>query len=97
VVEQNEWATIRQLPNGERQPSRIESREANRLRVAVPPGTGSTEFAAGSLLEVQSEHFLYLGVILGWQDAVLLFAIEHAMERTALEAIQEVWHGSRDH
>jgi hypothetical protein len=93
VLEQNEWATIRQLPDGDRQPIRIENREGQRLRVTVPPGTKSTEFAAGSLLEVQSEQFLYLGVILGWQDSVMLVAIEHTMDRTALEAIQNVWHG----
>lgn len=94
MVEQNEWATIRQLPDGDPLPGRIEGREAQRIRLALPSGARITDFNVGSLLEVQCEQFLYLGVVLGLQDSVILLGVEHAMDRAALTAIQNVWHGS---
>jgi hypothetical protein len=94
VLEQNERVMIRQLPEGDAHPGRMESRDEQRLQVTLAPGAKSADFKAGALVEVECEQFLYLGVVLGWQDSVMLVAIEHAMDRTALAAIQNVWHGS---
>ena len=93
-MQQNEWATIRQLPDGDPLPGRIEGREAQRIRLSVPSGARITDFKIGSPLEVQCEQFLYLGVVLGLQDSVILVGVEHAMDRAALTTIQSVWHGS---
>jgi hypothetical protein len=92
-VEQNVWATIRQLPDGDPVPGQIQGREEQTLYILPPPG-GSMDFKPGSLLEVQSDLFLYLGVVIGWRDSVMLVTIEHAMERTAIEEVQNVWHGA---
>jgi hypothetical protein len=92
VAEQNEWVTVRQLPDGEAHSGRLESCAGRQLRVAIPPA--KAEFRAGALVEVQSQQILYLGVIQGRQDSVILVAIEHTVDRVALAAIQEVWHGS---
>ncbi len=88
MAEQNEWVTVRQLLDGKAHSGHLESSDGQRLRVSVP------EFKAGALVEVQSEHLLYFGVVLGKQDSAMLIAIEHTVDRTALAAIQEVWHGS---
>jgi hypothetical protein len=100
VAEQNEWVTVRQLsgqlPDAKAHSGRLESSEGKRLRVGIPPlanGNG-TEFKVGALVEVQSERVLYLGVVLGKQDSAMSIAIEHTVDREALVAIQEVWHGS---
>jgi hypothetical protein len=94
VAEQNEWVTVRQLSDAKAHSGRLESSEGQRLRVGIPPLANGTEFKAGALVEVQSEHLLYFGVVLGKQDSAMLIAIEHTVDRTALAAIQEVWHGT---
>jgi hypothetical protein len=95
VLEQNGWATIRQLPDGDPVPGHIQSRREQTLFVLLPPGVDAA-FQAGTLLEVQSDLFLYLGVVIGWQDSVMLVTIEHAMDRTALAEVQSVWQGARE-
>ena len=62
--------------------------------MTAPPDAKSTEFIPGALVEVKGEGILYLGVVLGRQESVMLVAIEHAVDRAALAALQEVWRGS---
>ena len=93
VAEQNEWVTIRQLPDGDPLPGRMEGREEQRIRLSVPSAK-ITDFMVGAPLEVLCEQFLYLGVVLGFEDSVILVGIEHAMDRAALTAIRNVWHDS---
>jgi hypothetical protein len=93
VAEQNEWVTIRQLPDGNPLPGRMEGREEQRIRLSVPSAK-ITDFVVGIPLEVQCEKFLYLGVIVSLEDAVIWVGIEHALDRAALTAIRDVWHGS---
>lgn len=93
VAEQNERVTIRQLPDGDPFPGRMEGREDQRIRLSVPSAK-ITDFMLGAPVEVQCEQFLYLGVILSLEDAVLVVGIEHAMDRAALTAIRNVWHDS---
>jgi hypothetical protein len=94
VAEPNERATIRQLPDGDALSGHIEGREEHRLRVKVAPCPNSAEFRVGSLVEVQCERFLYLGVVIGFQEPMVLVAIEHAMDRATLDVIQNVWHSA---
>lgn len=93
VAEQNEWVTIRQLPDGNPFPGCMEGREEQRMRLSVPSAR-ITDFMLGAPVEVQCEQFLYLGVILSLEDPVILVGIEHAMDRAALTAIRNVWHDS---
>ncbi len=94
-MEQSGWATIRQLPDGDAVPGHIQNRQEQTLFVLLPPGFNAA-FQVGTLLEVQSDLFLYLGVVIGWQDSVMLVTIEHAMDRTALAEVQSVWQGARE-
>ncbi len=94
MAEQNEGVTVRQLPEGEIHSGRLESCEGQRLRVSLQSPDKGAEFKADALVEVQSERVLYLGVVLGRQNSTVLVAIEHTVDRMALAAIQEVWHGS---
>ena len=94
VAEQNERVTVKQLPDGESHFGRLENNDGQRLRVSIPPPANGMEFKDGALIEVQSERVLYLGIVLGRQDSAMSVAVEHTVDRTALAAIQEVWHGS---
>lgn len=104
VAEPTEWVIVRQLPDGDPHSGRLESREGQRLRVSLSPAAKGAEFKVGAPVEVQSERVLYLGVVvLGTapdppgsdrSDSAMLIAIEHTVDRVALDAIREVWHGS---
>jgi hypothetical protein len=73
---------------------RLEGCEEQRLQITVPPDAKDAEFATGAPVEVKGERILYLGVVLGRQESVMLIAIEHAVDRVALAALQEVWRSS---
>lgn len=64
------------------------------MRLTAPPDAKVTEFVSGALVEVKGEGILYLGVVLGRQESVMQVAIEHAVDRAALAALQEVWRSS---
>jgi len=93
-VPPSDWVTVRQLPAGEVHSCRLESCEEQQLRVTVPPDAKAGEFVSGAPVEVKGEGILYLGVVLGRQESVMLVAIEHAVDRAALAALQEVWRSS---
>ena len=93
-MEEIGWATIRQLPDGESVPGHIQSRQDQTLFVLLPPG-GNAAFLVGSALEVQSDHFLYLGVVVGWRESVMLVSVEHVADRAVLAEVESVWQGSR--
>jgi hypothetical protein len=90
--------TVRQLPDGKAHAGCLEGYEAQRLRIKLPPEAKGAEFTSGTPVEVKSEGILYLGVVLGvtegGQESVMLVAIEHAVDRVALAALQEVWRSS---
>jgi hypothetical protein len=94
VAQQDEWVTVRQLPDGEAHSGRLESGAGRRLQIAIPSTAKRAEFKPGAPVEVQSDRTLYLGAVLTRQDSVMSVAIEHTLDRTALAEIQEVWHGS---
>ena len=53
-----------------------------------------SDFKPGSIVEVQSDRLLYLGVVSVREDTSLLVAVEHTLDRLALKSIQEVWQSS---
>lgn len=94
--DQGEVVTVRLLPTGEPQPARLESQAGPRLRIRLTDDTAVPGLGASALVEVQSEQFLYLGEVLGRQQQLLIVAVEHAVNRAALAAIQDVWHTPRE-
>lgn len=51
----------------------------------------ATHFVVGALVEMESEERLYLGVIQDTGLSVLSIRVEHSLERSQLEWIQQVW------
>ena len=94
-MEEIGWATIRQLPDGESVPGHIQARQDQTLFVLLPPGAQAS-FEDGSALEVQSDRLLYLGVVVGWRESVMLVSVEHAADRAILAEVQNVWQGSSE-
>jgi hypothetical protein len=84
-------ATVRRLPDGDAQPARIESREHDRLLIALPGDAAAREFDAGALIEIQSEEAIYLGAVLHRQDLQVAISVEHAVNRAALAEIEDAW------
>jgi hypothetical protein len=88
--------TIRRLPDGEPQPATELSLTGTLLRVELPPNPASRQFGMGALVEVESAEVLYLGEVQGCQGLLLIIAVEHAVDRGALAAIQHVWQPPQD-
>lgn len=51
----------------------------------------ATRFVVGSLVEMESEERLYLGVIEEMSPSGLSILVEHSLERSQLGWIQQVW------
>lgn len=97
---QNEAVTVRLLHAGEPGAGRsghLENREGRRLTVSLTADNAADDLntddlKTGAVVEVECEHFLFLGEILGRQSSRLIIAVEHAVNRAALAEIQDVWH-----
>ena len=94
MAEQTEGARIRRLPDGNPHLVLIESLGGLELRITGFSEENGADFGAGALVEVQCERVLYFGEVLGRKDSTLIVAIEHALDRAALAAIQDVWQGA---
>lgn len=57
--------------------------------------TAAPELGVGELVEIDGEQVFYLGEILGRQGPLLMVAVEHAVNRASLSAIQDVWQSPR--
>jgi hypothetical protein len=91
MSEPDRQVTIRRLPDGELQAGIEHSLTGALLRVNVLPSPANRQLGMGALVEVQSATTLYLGEVQGCRDLLLLIAVEHAVDREALAAIQQVW------
>ncbi len=65
------------------------------MSLHLDPQTGAPEFGMGTLVEIDGDQVFYLGEVLGRQGPVLMVAVEHAVNRTSLAAIQDVWQNPR--
>jgi hypothetical protein len=90
MSEQSEAVTVRRLPDGPVQSVRIERREDHQLLLSPLSQDASREWKSGTLLEIQAEESIYLGVVLR-QDSQILVAVEHAINRASLAEIEEGW------
>lgn len=84
----NEPVTLRTLPSGAARAGCLEASEGDRLRIKVQEGTG---FPLGSLVEVTGAAKLYLGQIIGSQDALIVVQVEHSLDRSTLAELGTVW------
>ncbi|MGA3028662.1 MAG: hypothetical protein ABSF98_28280 [Bryobacteraceae bacterium] len=96
MPEPDRQVTIRRLPDGEPQPAAGHSLTGALLRVELPPTPANRQFGIGALVEVESADVLYLGEVQGCQGPLLLIAVEHAVDRGTLAAIQQVWQPPQD-
>jgi len=94
--DQNEAATVRLLHGGEPVACRLESNHGRRLTLQLTAEAAAKELVADALVEVLSEQFLYLGVVLGRQKDLLIISVEHAVNRESLASIQEIWHAPQE-
>lgn len=91
MAEPDRQVTIRRLPDGEPLSCTEHGLTGVLLRVELPPSPANRQFSAGALVEIESSKTLYLGEVQGSQDRLLLIGVEHAVDREALAAIQQVW------
>ncbi len=73
------------------QSARVESQEGQHLLLTLPSEGAAREFETGTLLEIQSDESILLGVVLRRQDASIAVIVEHAINRAALAEIEEAW------
>ena len=91
MAELSEEITVRRLPDGEPRSASLQRRD--RRHFLISNLKDWAEFAAGTLIEIQSEKAVYLGQVLDQQESSLLISIEHALNRAALTEIEKVWQG----
>lgn len=96
MSEENERVRVRQLPDGKPQAGWLKSLTGNLLQISLISDTSTCELHPGALVEVGGNQALYLGEVQGCRDSVLIVAVEHAVNRSSLSALQDVWHCSQE-
>jgi hypothetical protein len=96
MSEENEHVAVRHLPDGTPQPGLLKSLKGNLLQIGLTSDATNRELPPGALVEVGGDHALYLGEVQGCRDSVVIVAVEHAINRTSLSALQDVWHCSQE-
>ena len=92
---ENEPITVRRLPNGAPQPALLHNITSHLLHINLLPGAPNVEFKTGTLVEVACEQAVYLGEVQGRRSSLLMIAVEHAIGRSSLSALEEIWHCSQ--
>ncbi len=83
---------LRALPSGSPQAGCLETIVGDRLRIKLQEGAG---FPLGALVEVTGTAKLYLGLVIGSQDALVVVQVEHSLDRAALAALETVWNSPK--
>ena len=91
VAQETEAVTLRRLPDGVAVRGRMERRGGDPLKVAVSADGIAAEFSVGSAVEIQCDRVLYFGEVVGVLGSAVVMEVKHALDRAALEALQEVW------
>lgn len=95
MSEGNERVAVRHLPDGTPQPALLKNLTGNLLQIGLISDARHREIHRGALVEVDCDQAFYLGEVQGCRDSVLIVAVEHAINRTSLSALQDVWHCSQ--
>ena len=93
MSEEHERVTV-QLLNGTSRSALLESFTGKLLQIRLSDAP-NPEFRTGALVEVECKQALYLGEVQGRRDSLLIIAVEHAVKRSSLSALQDVWHCSQ--
>jgi hypothetical protein len=96
ATQQDQQVTVRFLPDGHPQTARFDTLSGLSLSLNLSPLPAQSGLNAGDLVEVTCPATLYLGVVRSRQGERMMIAIEHALDRETLAAIQQVWHGPAD-
>lgn len=78
---------VRALPDGEFQPASETGWKGRLLELDMAGG----RFALGTLLEIERGAMVYLGELQQLTGSTAVVAIEHSVDRDALEPIRETW------
>jgi len=82
---------VRLLPDGPVREAREVRWTGHLLDLEVAVRENEPELHAGALVEIESGPKLYLGVVEQSRGAALCVSVEHALDRDALEWIQDAW------
>ncbi len=94
--EQNQQVTVRQLPEGDAFSAMLEALDHQLLRLNLLPENTALNLGAGALVEVNCSRTLFLGEVTARDGGRVTVRIEHALDRAALESIQQVWYVPAD-
>jgi hypothetical protein len=78
---------VRALPDGEFQPASETKRKGRLLELDLAGG----HFPLGALLEIEQGTMVYLGELQRLTGSTVVVAIEHSVNREALEPIRATW------
>jgi hypothetical protein len=84
--------TIRKFSAVDSREGNLHSEEGSLLRIRLEPGGAQPEFLTADLVEVMCSQTLCLGEVQGREGELLIVNVEHAVDRAALAAIQQVWY-----
>ena len=91
VSTSSEAVTLRELPDGAQQPASLQRSGQNEIWSADLPSPDLPGFPSGALVEIQSEQNICFGQVLNRQGRSLVIHVEHLLNRSVLEEIQQAW------
>ena len=91
---ENQQVTIRRLKDTNTHQAQVESLKGRLMRVVLSADSAPENLQPGDLVEIDSAETLYLGEIAERHEAHLAVNLEHAVDRSALALIQEMWGSS---
>jgi hypothetical protein len=84
-------ATIRRLPDGEKQPARFAGQSPGRVTV-IPLDHESNALKPAALVEIEDPRGFYLGeIVAAGAEGALTIAVEHFIDRAALTEVERAW------
>lgn len=86
-----ESVTLRRLPDGAEIRGPLERHQQAPLQVAVGVDGNAADFKVGSAVEVRCDRVLYFGEVVAFEGCSVVVEVKHALDRSALAAIQDVW------
>jgi hypothetical protein len=88
---EREEIRLRQLPAGRVRHGSHRGLQGRMLEVEMASGEDAGGLDAGALVEVDGERTLYLGELYSRDGICLVIAVDHAVDRKEVAAIQDTW------
>ena len=96
-MSEREQISLRQLPAGRVRRGFHCGLQGRMLEVEMASDEHAAGLDAGSLVEVDGERTLYLGEVYSRDGIRLVIAVDHAVDREELAAIQDAWNRAGRH